>query len=75
MSRSWICSTRAAVSYQLVLTKVDKLKSAELQGVEAQTKAESERHTAAYPELLATSAETGTGIADLRASLAALAAR
>lgn len=66
---------RAAVSYQLVLTKVDKLKSTELETVEAQTKAESERHTAAHPELFATSAETGTGIADLRASLAALAAR
>ena len=66
---------KAAVSYQLVLTKVDKLKSTELQSVEEQTKAESGRHTAAYPELLTTSAETGAGIADLRASLAALAAR
>ena len=66
---------KAAVSYQLVLTKVDKLKPAELKSIEDQTKAESERHTAAYPEIVATSAEKGTGIADLRASLAALAAR
>jgi|SRR5579871_6052382 len=66
---------RAAVSYQLVLTKVDKLKPAELTDVENQTRAESQRHTAAHPELVATSAETGTGIADLRANLAALAIR
>jgi len=66
---------RAAVSYQLVLTKVDKLKSGELKDIEAQTKGEAGRHTAAYPELLATSAETGSGIPELRASLAALAAR
>jgi GTP-binding protein len=66
---------RAAVSYQLVLTKIDKLNDAELKDAEAQTKAEADRHTAAYPELVATSAEKGTGIADLRASLAALAAR
>jgi GTP-binding protein len=66
---------KAAVSYQLVLTKIDKLRATELKGVEAETKAEADRHTAAYPELFATSAETGAGIAELRASLAALATR
>ena len=66
---------RAAVSYQLVLTKVDKLKPTELKTIEAETKAQSERHTAAYPDMAATSAETGAGIAELRASLAALAIR
>ena len=66
---------RAAVSYQIVLTKVDKLKAAELRDIEAQTKAVADKHTAAYPELLATSAEKGTGIPELRASLAALASR
>ena len=64
---------RAAVSYQLVLTKTDKLSPGELTAIAAETKREADRHTAAYPELLATSAEKGTGIADLRASLAALA--
>src|SRR5215831_17170437 len=49
---------RAAVSYQLVLTKVDKLKPAELRDAEAKTDAESRRHAAAHPELIATSAET-----------------
>jgi len=64
---------RAAVSYQLVLTKVDKLKPAELKDAAAKTDAESRRHAAAHPELIATSAETGEGIASLRAALAALA--
>ena len=64
---------RSAVSYQLVLTKVDKLKAGELVQVEQQTLEESRRHAAAHPELIATSAEKGGGIAALRAALAALA--
>src|SRR3954467_12134320 len=52
---------KAAVSYQLVLTKIDKLKPVELKDIEAQTKAEGDRHTAAYPEIVVTSAETGVG--------------
>ena len=64
---------RAAVSYQLVLTKGDKLKPKELQEMEAKTDAESRRHAAAHPELIATSAHTGEGIARLRAALALLA--
>jgi len=64
---------RSAVSYQLVLTKVDKLKAGELARVEEQTLDESRRHAAAHPELIATSAEKGSGIAELRAALAALA--
>ena len=64
---------RAAVSYQLVLTKADKLKPAELAQVTAQTEALSRRHAAAHPELFTTSSVTGEGIAQLRAALAALA--
>jgi GTP-binding protein len=64
---------RAAVSYQIVLTKTDKLKPAELAEILARVDAESRRHGAAHPELIATSAETGQGIARLRAELAALA--
>ena len=64
---------RAAVSYQLVLTKTDKLKPAELASVLARVDAQSRTHGAAHPELIATSAETGQGIALLRAELAALA--
>ena len=63
----------AAVSYQLVLTKIDKLKAAERREVARATLAESQRHGAAHPEILATSALSGEGIAELRAALAALA--
>jgi GTP-binding protein len=64
---------RSAVSYQLVLTKADKLKPGELAQVESRTAEESRRHAAAHPELIATSAVAGMGIAEVRAALAALA--
>jgi len=63
---------RAAVSYQLVLTKTDKLKPGELAAIIAQVDAESRKHGAAHPEMIATSAQSGDGIARLRAELAAL---
>jgi GTP-binding protein len=64
---------RAAVTFQLVLTKADGLKPAALGGKirEAETLARS--HAAAFPRILATSSETGDGIAALRADLASLA--
>ena len=64
---------RSAVSYQIVLTKMDQLKPAELAEVTARTDEEARRHAAAHPELIATSANTGAGIPALRAALAALA--
>jgi GTP-binding protein len=64
---------KAAVSYQLVLTKTDKLKPAELAEVEARTAFDSRKHGAAHPEIIATSAVTGAGLPELRAALAALA--
>lgn len=64
----------AAVSYQLVLTKADKLTPPALAHRMAETKAAIARHVAAYPVLQVTSAAEGTGIAPLRAALAALAA-
>ena len=63
---------RAAVSYQLVLTKIDKLKPGELATVESKTLNDSLRHGAAHPELVVTSAVLGDGIPELRARLAAL---
>ena len=63
---------RAAVSYQLVLTKADKLKPGELAKVESKTLEDSLRHGAAHPELVVTSAVLGDGIPELRARLAAL---
>jgi len=65
---------RAAVSYQLVLTKSDKIKAGELAAVQRATAAELARHVAAHPEIAVTSAEKGEGVAALRAALADLAA-
>ena len=62
-----------AVSYQAVLTKADKPKQSELEAVIAKTSQELAKHPAAYPQILATSARTGSGIPELRAAVAALA--
>lgn len=59
----------AAVSYRLVLTKADKIKSAELDEVVRATTDEARRRPAAHPEILATSSETGRGIAELRTAV------
>lgn len=65
---------RAAVAYQLVLTKADDVKPPTLAGKQAEILALSRVHPAAHPEVLTTSAETGEGIPALRAALAGLAA-
>jgi GTP-binding protein len=63
----------AAVNYQIVMTKADKVKPGPLaQTVEA-VKKEAASHPAAYPEILVTSSAKGTGVAELRASLSQLA--
>jgi len=54
---------KAAVSYQLMLTKCDKIKPAALAALQAAMAAIIARHPAAYPQLIATSAETGEGLA------------
>ena len=59
----------SAVVYRLVLTKADKIKPSELDKVMAETLVEARKHSAAYPELLVTSAETKTGIAELRTAV------
>jgi len=63
----------AAVSYQVVLTKADKPKAAELQAVQAKVASALAKHPAAYPQILTTSARMGSGIKELRAAIAALA--
>jgi GTP-binding protein len=63
----------AAVSYQVVLTKTDKIKPPELARLIEATAAELKTHAAAYPALLATSARTGEGMPELRAQIARLA--
>jgi GTP-binding protein len=64
----------AAVSYQLVLTKADKLKAGALAEVAEATAAGIVKRPAAHPLVLATSSESGLGIPELRAEIARLAA-
>ncbi len=63
----------AAVSYQIVLTKADKLKSGEAEAMTLATAKAIVKRPAAFPRVLATSAETGLGMAELRAEIAAAA--
>jgi GTP-binding protein len=63
----------AAVGYQAVLTKADKLKAGERAARLSGLTEALRRHPAAHPEIVLTSAATGEGIPELRASLAALA--
>lgn len=62
-----------AVSYQIVLTKVDKLKTGELARVKAATETAIAKRPAAFPIVIATSSETGEGMDLLRAEIAQLA--
>lgn len=64
---------RAAVSYQIVLTKADKPKPAELERRIADIAATLRTHAAAHPEIVVTSGTAGMGLEDLRARIAALA--
>jgi GTP-binding protein len=63
----------AAVSYQLVLTKGDKLSQAAQKKAAEAAQLVARAHTAAHPEIFFTSAEKGWGIEDLRETLVALA--
>jgi len=63
---------RAAVTFQAVLTKADKVSRAERDATIEQVRAALARHPAAYPELVLTSAEKGDGIATLRAIIATM---
>lgn len=64
---------KAAVSFQVVLTKGDKIKPTELTKVHEAVSAAARIHPAAYPEVIATSAEKGEGIPELRAAVLAAA--
>jgi GTP-binding protein len=65
---------RAAVSYQVVLTKFDKVPASERAALLDKLARALASHPAAHPEIAVTSARDGTGIDDLRAAIAALAA-
>jgi GTP-binding protein len=60
---------KAAVGYRIVLTKADKVKASELAEVQAATEAEARKHSAAFPEVIATSSEGGMGIDRLRTAV------
>ena len=64
---------KSAVSFLAVLTKCDKLSPEALAAQTAALEAALATHVAAYPRLIATSARTGAGVAELRGHLAALA--
>jgi GTP-binding protein len=64
---------RAAVTFQIILTKIDSIKPTALARKIQDTDALVRSHAAAFPRILATSSETGDGIAALRAELASLA--
>ena len=61
---------KAAVSYQVVLTKGDALKKSEQEAMIEATAAKIKRRPAAFPEVLLTSSEKGLGIPELRAAIA-----
>jgi len=56
----------SAVTFQVILTKADKVKDADRAKILTQTRAALAKHPAAYPEILVTSSENGQGIANLR---------
>ena len=60
---------RAGVSYQIVLTKADKLKETEQKKVFEKTLAQGKEHVACYPEIILTSSEQGLGIPELKGAI------
>ncbi len=63
----------AAVTFQVVMTKIDKLKGKALDDSLAKTRAALAKHPAAFPELILSSSEKGDGIKTLRAIIADIA--
>ncbi|MBO6541059.1 MAG: YihA family ribosome biogenesis GTP-binding protein [Rhizobiaceae bacterium] len=61
---------KAAVSYQIVLTKTDKIKPPVVKRLIAETLEKIKRRPAAFPEVVATSSETGSGMPELREAIA-----
>jgi GTP-binding protein len=63
----------AAVNYQIVLTKADKVKPSALGSIYEAVAEEARKHPAAHPQIFTTSSETGSGIAELRTEILAAA--
>ena len=62
----------SAVSYQIVLTKADKIKPKEAEALVVKTQGQIAKRPAAFPRVLATSSEKGTGLPELRAEIKAV---
>ncbi|MDM8167261.1 ribosome biogenesis GTP-binding protein YihA/YsxC [Roseovarius sp.] len=63
----------AAVTFQCVLTKADKVKAQDRETVLTQVRGKLAKHPAAFPEIILTSSEKGDGLATLRATIAGVA--
>jgi len=63
---------RAAVTFQVVMTKADKVNRETREANIAQVMAALQKHPAAYPEIVITSSEKGEGVETLRAIIATL---
>lgn len=61
---------RAAISYQIVLTKIDKIKPPAVARVTTETEERIRRRPAAFPRVIATSSEKARGLDDLRRAIA-----
>jgi GTP-binding protein len=64
---------KSAVTFQCVLTKIDKVKATDLDAILIQVRAHLQKHPAAFPEIILTSSEKGTGIDSLRSIIAQIA--
>jgi GTP-binding protein len=63
---------KSAVTFQVVMTKADKVNRETREANIAQVKAALGKHPAAYPEIIVTSSEKGEGVETLRAIIATL---
>src|SRR5260221_244462 len=63
---------KAAVNYQVVLTKADAARQADLAALVVKTQTALAEHPAAHPDVLVTSARSRSGIPELRAAMARL---
>ena len=63
---------KSALTFQVVLTKADKIKDHERDQILDQVRNRLAKHPAAFPELILTSSEKGEGLATLRAVIAGL---
>lgn len=63
---------RSALAFQVILTKIDKIKEHELEKTLLQVREKLSKHPAAFPELVTTSSEKGEGIVTLRAIISDL---